>query len=99
MPYGEDWRRELEERHPLEVRHLVVHDRHTVGVNDHDAAFIKRHPDALAAFAANMALTPGELRGRIDEIVRLGATRTTFSPYMGSDWASAMRAHATALGL
>jgi len=97
LPYGADWRESLE-RHPSQLRHLVVHDGHTVGVNAHDAAFIDRHPDALAAFAAKIAVTPAQLRRRIDTIATLGATRTTCTPFHGTDWASTMRAYAKAVG-
>jgi len=98
LPYGADWLAELE-RHPRDVRHLVVHDRHTVEVNAHDAAFIDRHPDALAAFAAQAAVTPEQLRRRVDTMTKLGATRITCSPFDGTDWASVMRAYAKAVGL
>ena len=62
LAYGAEWLEALDQ-HPLEVQHLVVHDRHTVGVNAHDAAFIGRHPDALTAFASMVAVTPAQFEG------------------------------------
>ena len=98
MPYGADWLAALE-RYPTEIRHLIVHDEHSVGVGPHDAAFIERHPDALAAFAAKVAVTPAQMRDQIETIASLGATQTTCLPFLGSDWASATRAYAKAVGL
>ena len=98
LPYGADWLAALE-RYPREVRHLIVHDQHAVGVGPHDAAFIERHPDALAAFAANVAVTPAQLRDQIEAIASLGATQTTCNPFLGTDWASATRSYARAVGL
>ena len=76
LPYGRDWLMALE-RHPKEIRHLIVHDEHAVGVGPHDAAFIGRHPDALAAFAASLAVTPAELRSQIDALASLCHTNYT----------------------
>lgn len=97
LPYGADWRESLEQ-YPIQLRHLVVHDRHTVGVNAHDAAFIDRHPDALAAFGEMVAVTPAQLRERIDAIAAMGATQTTLTPYFDTDWDSALRSYARAVG-
>jgi 5,10-methylenetetrahydromethanopterin reductase len=97
MPGGAGWLANLETIEPA-LRHLAVHDRHTVGVNDLDAAFIAQHPEALAAYAATMAVTPGQLRARVDGVARLGATRTSFQSYLGTDWESAIRSYARAVG-
>jgi 5,10-methylenetetrahydromethanopterin reductase len=96
LPYGSDWLEALE-RHPRALRHLVVHDCHTVGLNAHDEAFIDRHPDALSEYIARTVITPEQLRDRIAVIAMAGATHTT-CPTPG-DWQAAMRAYAHAVGL
>ncbi len=98
MPYGADWLEALAQ-HPKDVRHLIVHDQHAVGVGPHDAAFIDRHPDALAAFASQVAVTPEQLRDEINTLGSLGATQITCSPFLGTDWESATRSFAKAVGL
>jgi 5,10-methylenetetrahydromethanopterin reductase len=97
LPYGEDWLRTVEAL-PPQVRHLHVHDRHAVYVNAIDAAFAERHPDALAATAANSACTPEQLRERVEAVAALGATRVTCR-VLFADWARDMARCATALGL
>jgi 5,10-methylenetetrahydromethanopterin reductase len=97
LPYGDDWLRSLEAM-PPEVRHLHVHDGHSVAVNPIDAAFAQRHPDALAAFAASVACSPAQLRERTEAIAALGATRVTCRvPF--ETWRHDMARCATALGL
>ena len=98
LPYGDDWLATLE-RVPENLRHLAVHDRHTVGINDHDAAFIDRHPDALADFITQLVVTPEQLRERISAIQALGATHTTCFAIVGPGWPGAMRAYAEAVGI
>jgi 5,10-methylenetetrahydromethanopterin reductase len=98
LPYGKEWLASLQ-RHPEEVRHLIVHDLHCVGVTSHDQDFIERHPDALAEFAAQIAITPPMLRERIDAIAALGATRISFASYMEPDWSSVLHTYAAAVGL
>jgi hypothetical protein len=75
-----------------------VHDRHVVGVNANDAAFIARHPDALAAFAARAAVTPDQLRDRRDALAARGVTRLSCGAGF-ANWERDMVALAKALGL
>ncbi len=98
LPYGSEWLAALQ-RHPAEIRHLIVHDLHCVGVTSHDEAFIERHPDTLAEFASQIAITPAMLRERVDAIAALGATRISFASYMEADWTSVLHAYADAVGL
>jgi 5,10-methylenetetrahydromethanopterin reductase len=60
LPAGDDWLRGLEDL-AEDKRHLAVHADHMVAVNRHDAAFIERHPELLAEFAASGAVTPAKL--------------------------------------
>jgi 5,10-methylenetetrahydromethanopterin reductase len=96
LPYGADWLRLLE-AHPKEVRHLHVHDRHTVYVNALDDAFVAQHPDALADYAAGEACTPQQLRDRVAFIASKGATRVRCRSF--ADWERDMVRWAAALGL
>jgi 5,10-methylenetetrahydromethanopterin reductase len=98
LPYGADWLEALE-GHPSRLRHLVVHSQHMVGLNDHDKAFMDRHPDAVAAFMARTIITPAQLRDRIEARQAAGATSISAFSDSGADWASAMRAFARAVGL
>ncbi|HEV3309289.1 MAG TPA: LLM class flavin-dependent oxidoreductase [Chloroflexota bacterium] len=98
LPYGSDWRKTLD-RHPAEVRHLIVHDQHCVGVNDLDAEFIDRHPDALEQFAAETAITRAQYKERIEAVAALGATRISFPSYVDGDWASLLRTYAAIANL
>jgi ABC-type Fe3+-hydroxamate transport system substrate-binding protein len=81
-----------------ERRHLHVHDRHMVGVNPHDEAFIERHPDLLAEFASAVAATPAQLRERLAAVVTAGATRISCAVSF-ADWERDMERYAKALGL
>lgn len=96
LPFGADWLEALE-RHPSRTRHLVLHREHTVGVNDHDAAFMERHPEAVAAFVSRMVVTPAALRRRIEALSEAGATSVTAFSDTGGDWAQALRAFAAAV--
>jgi 5,10-methylenetetrahydromethanopterin reductase len=97
LPYGEDWLKSVEAL-PSDVRHLHVHEGHAVAVSVIDAAFIERHPDALAAFAAAASCTPAQLRERTDAVAALGATRLTCQITF-ADWERDMARTAKALGL
>lgn len=98
MPGGAAWIAGLERIEPG-VRHLAVHDGHTVALNDLDAAFIAQHPEALAAYAASVAVTSAQVRTRVDAAAALGATRIGFQSYLGTDWESGLRRYARAVGL
>lgn len=81
---------------PEATRHLQVHDRHTVEVNSHDFEFSERHRDVLEAFAVANAVTPAQLRERVEHLATLGATRVmpwTIRP----DWERGLRSFAPIL--
>ncbi len=98
LPYGADWLEALE-RHPSHLRHLVVHSQHMVGLNEHDAAFVDRHPEALAAFIDQTVVTPAQLRVSLDSLVDAGATCISCFAGQGTGWATAMRAFAKAVDM
>jgi 5,10-methylenetetrahydromethanopterin reductase len=97
LPYGDDWRDSIGSI-PVEVRHLHVHEEHMVGLNAHDAAFADRHPDALAAHAASLAVTPGRLQERLAALTAFGPSRINCGVSF-NDWEADMRRYARALGL
>jgi 5,10-methylenetetrahydromethanopterin reductase len=98
LPYGDDWLGTLEAL-PADVRHLAVHDQHTVGVNDHDREFIDRHPDALAEFVDKVVMTPEELGENIERLASLGMTHANGPALAGRHWEWATRTFARACGL
>jgi 5,10-methylenetetrahydromethanopterin reductase len=98
LPYGDDWLGTLQAL-PAEVRHLAVHDQHTVGINDHDRDFIDRHPDALAEFVDKVVVTPKELARNIERLARLGMTHANGPALAGEHWEWATRTFAKACGL
>jgi len=95
LPYGAEWLKLLA-TYPAEARHLVVHDRHTVFVNELDAAFAERHPDALADYVVREICTPAQMKERVDAIAALGATRVQCR-VLFADWERDMKRWATAL--
>jgi 5,10-methylenetetrahydromethanopterin reductase len=97
LPYGADWLHSIEAIAPGK-RHLHLHDRHMVGLSAHDAAFIKRHPEALAEFAARIAVTAPQLRERFAQLRALGATRITCGVSF-ANWKDDMERYAKALDL
>jgi 5,10-methylenetetrahydromethanopterin reductase len=97
LPHGADWLHSIEATAPG-TRHLQLHDRHMVGLNVHDAAFIKRHPESLAEFAANIAVTPPQLRERLAALAQLGATRISCAVSF-ANWEDDMERYAKALDL
>jgi 5,10-methylenetetrahydromethanopterin reductase len=97
LPYGDDWLRAVTAL-PAERRHLHVHEGHAVAVSEIDAAFIARHPDALADFAAAAACTPAQYRERIEAVAATGATRVTCRVSFAA-WEAEMTRCAHAIGL
>src|SRR4051812_19187727 len=65
VPGGAEWKAMIEEV-PVATRHLAVHDRHLVGVSDHDRPFLG--PELLAA----VAFTPGQMGERLDRFAAQG---------------------------
>jgi 5,10-methylenetetrahydromethanopterin reductase len=98
LPYGDDWLATLEAL-PADVRHLAVHDQHTVSINDHDREFIDRHPDALADFVDKVAITSKQLRENIERLGSLGMTHANGPALAGEHWEWATRTFAKGCGL
>ncbi|MAG33523.1 MAG: 5,10-methylene tetrahydromethanopterin reductase [Deltaproteobacteria bacterium] len=96
LPHGDAWL-EMIERTPEATRHLKVHDRHLVEVNEHDHEFSERYRDELEAFARTAAIPPSELSDRVERLTALGATRAmtwTIRP----DWERGLRSFQPVLG-
>jgi 5,10-methylenetetrahydromethanopterin reductase len=98
LPYGDDWLRTLEAL-PADVRHLAVHDQHTVGINEHDREFIDRHPDALADFVDRVTMTPEALGENIQRLGSIGMTHANGPALAGEHWEWATRGFAKACRL
>jgi hypothetical protein len=96
IPGGTEWLKMIQS-FPEATRHLKVHDRHMVEVSEHDHELSERYRDELEAFAAANAVTPVQLRERVDHLAALGATRImgwTIRP----DWERGLRSFAPILG-
>lgn len=96
LPHGDDWLETIE-RFRDSTRHLRVHDRHLVEVNQHDHAFSERHRDELEAFASRTAMSPTQMRERLGEAEALGATRVMVWTIL-PDWERGLRSFASVLG-
>ncbi len=96
LPHGADWLQTIE-RFPEATRHLRVHDRHVVEVNEHDHAFSERHRDELEAFARSVAMSPTQLRERVAGLAELGAARAVVWTIL-PDWERGLRSFAPVLG-
>jgi 5,10-methylenetetrahydromethanopterin reductase len=75
LPRGEDWLAAYADI-PADVRHLAVHDRHLIGVNDRDRAFVT--PEILQAMGATYR--PAELRERLGAMAASGMTEIAYQP-------------------
>ena len=93
LPGGEEWQRRVEQ-FPADERHLRVHERHLVGVNDWDRDVVTG--DTIAALTVTG--TEAELKGRLDDLVSQGATEIVFHP-AGEDLADELARFARAAGL
>ncbi|MFI5953807.1 LLM class flavin-dependent oxidoreductase [Cryptosporangium sp. NPDC051539] len=65
---------------PKDVRHLAMHDRHVVGVNDIDRPFV----NGAVVTASGAALTAKDWRARIDQFEEAGVSYLHYQP-AGSD--------------
>ena len=95
IPGGSDWLDTIR-AFPESIRHLKVHDRHTVEVSRHDYELSERHRPDLEAFAAAIAVTPDQLRARLDQLAEMGATRV-MGPSIRPDWERGLRSFAPIL--
>jgi 5,10-methylenetetrahydromethanopterin reductase len=91
LPRGEDWLAAYADV-PADVRHLAVHDRHLIGVNDRDRAFVT--PEILQAMGATFR--PDELRERLGAMAASGMTEIAYQP-AGPDIPGELEAFANAV--
>jgi len=91
LPKGEDWLAAYADI-PADVRHLAVHDRHLIGVNDRDRAFVT--PEILQAMGATFR--PDELRQRLGAMAESGMTEIAYQP-AGPDIPRELEAFANAV--
>jgi 5,10-methylenetetrahydromethanopterin reductase len=75
LPNGERWLAAYADL-PDEERHLAVHDRHLIAVNDRDAAFVTG--EVIAALGG--AYTPEQLRETLGGFEAGGATAIAYQP-------------------
>jgi 5,10-methylenetetrahydromethanopterin reductase len=78
MPGGAAWLAEIE-RAPEAERHLVVHERHCVGLNDADEAAWDAGAHELLK-AVTVTGTPDEIRERLATLEEQGATEIVYQP-------------------
>jgi 5,10-methylenetetrahydromethanopterin reductase len=78
MPGGPQWL-ELIERAPESDRHLVVHERHCVGLNEADEAAWAGGAHALLQ-AVTVSGTRDEVRQRIETLAEQGVTEIVYQP-------------------
>ena len=77
---------------PENVRHIAMHDRHVVGVNDVDRPFVTGE----VLTAAGVVLTAKQWRDRIDALADAGCSTVHFQP-AGSDIPRELEAFASAV--
>jgi 5,10-methylenetetrahydromethanopterin reductase len=77
---------------PADERHLAIHDRHLIAVNDRDRPLVT--PEVLTAMGS--AFRPDELRQRLDAMAAAGMTEIAYQP-AGPDIPRELEAFATAV--
>ncbi len=75
LPRGDEWLAAYDDV-PADERHLAVHDRHLIAVNDRDRDFVT--PEVIRSMGN--VYTPAELRQRIDDMGAAGATEIAYQP-------------------
>jgi len=75
LPSGAEWEAAYADL-PADERHLAVHDRHLIAVNDRDRPFVT--PAVLRGLGA--VYTPAELRGRLAAMAANGMTEIAYQP-------------------
>jgi 5,10-methylenetetrahydromethanopterin reductase len=93
LPEGLEFKRMVEEL-PERTRHLAVHDRHLVALNDLDQRYVT--PEILGRFGR--ALTIEAWQARLHDIEAAGATELIYQP-AGADIGRELTAFATMAGL
>jgi 5,10-methylenetetrahydromethanopterin reductase len=76
---------------PEDVRHLALHDRHLVAVNEHDRPFV----DGDLMVATGVALTTGQWRDKLARLESAGCTEISYQP-AGHDIPRELKAFAAA---
>jgi 5,10-methylenetetrahydromethanopterin reductase len=75
LPRGTEWLAAYADI-PADERHLAIHDRHLVAVNDRDRAFVT--PDILQAMGATFS--PAALRERLAAMAAAGMSEIAYQP-------------------
>jgi len=91
LPSGRQWLAAYADI-PADERHLAIHDRHLIGVNDRDRAFVT--PELLQALGATFS--PAELRDRLAAMAAGGMTEIAYQP-AGPDIPRELEAFAAAV--
>ena len=91
LPRGEDWLAAYADI-PADERHLAIHDRHLIGVNDRDRAFVT--PEILQSMGATFR--PAEIRERLGAMAASGMTEIAYQP-AGPDIPRELEAFAAAV--
>ena len=75
LPGGDEWKLRIEE-FPAAERHIRVHERHLVGINDWDRSVVTGETIS----ALTLTGTAKELQGRLEDLVAQGASEVVFHP-------------------
>jgi 5,10-methylenetetrahydromethanopterin reductase len=75
VPNGEEWAAAYADV-PARTRHLALHDRHLIAINDRDRPFVTGELMA----GQGLALTRAGWRERIDLLASMGATEIAYQP-------------------
>lgn len=75
LPGGKEWVAAYADL-PANERHLAIHDRHLIAVNDRDRAFVT--PEILRATGA--VFRPAEIRERLAAMADAGMTEVAYQP-------------------
>jgi 5,10-methylenetetrahydromethanopterin reductase len=75
LPGGDEWKRRIEE-FPEAERHIRVHERHLVGINEWDRPVVTGETIS----ALTLTGTAKELQGRLEDLAAQGASEVVFHP-------------------